>query len=104
MVAIEPDYAIAFSEKRYAVEVVHSSRICCTSWVDSREKVYCHHAASIVVVIVAERVGQHTVLFVINVTQSVIWFHDFNHPNLDFLLQILVKIEAVNLNNLSIVM
>lgn len=69
MTAIEHGREIAIFQQLHAGADVHSSRVGRTFRVDSKGKVHSHHAAHIVVIIVAERLGQLTAVRFIDSTQ-----------------------------------
>lgn len=101
MAPVAYEHTLAVYQQFHAVYIVHSSLIHRTSGIDGRERVNCHHTARIVVAKVAKRVGKGVAECFIDVGQRPTWFHDLMHRRVDFLLQILIKVQGLRLNGLS---
>lgn len=101
MTAIEHDNTIADFQQLYAVTVVHSSRVCDTFGVDRRRNVLRQHAAYIVIVIIAELLGQCEAVGFIEFAKRLVWIHELVRPSVHFFVRIVVKVQMLNLNDIS---
>lgn len=98
---IEHGHAIAVSHSSYANNVVYKSRVCYTLALEGRGNVHLHHAARINVDVVPEGPGQRAAACLLEDAQTDIWIHDLIQPGVDFLPQIVIKIQRVKLNDLT---
>lgn len=72
MMSIKQYHTLAVFQQFQAVDVVHSSRICCTLSVGNRGKLHGHHAPCMVVVIVFEQLYQCAAVPLIDIEQIVV--------------------------------
>lgn len=79
---------------------MHSSSVYGTLRVDDRRKVYRHPAVLIAEVIVAQQYGQRSAVCLIGVVQRVIRVLNFIHSLVDFLVEMVVMFQGVNLKDL----
>lgn len=99
MTLVEHEYVLVVFQQPHAVCGVHGSSICDSFQVDGGHPGQRHHASCIVLVIIAERLSQHSAGCLINVAQRATPMRDLNEPRTDFLMKKLVNIQKGKLKD-----
>lgn len=97
MAPIKHEHGIAVAHRLYAIDVVYNCLLCRLFGAYSGRKVHRHYPARTVLVIVVEELVQYASLCFIYIAQGTNLIHDSVHRRLDFLVQIVVKVQEVNL-------
>lgn len=102
MALIKYDHTIVTFQKLYAVDVMHSSRICGIFQVTDSGNVHYQNPARIIVLLIVELVHVGVAMCVIDVLRRPIRIGDLIHCRRMFFVTIAVKDREINLNGFSI--